>query len=187
MRRAAGISFALMFVFAGIAAACGEGSDWYVITYGLGYLSIWVSIILFIISLFGKRKPKPEETFTAKERRKEVKRRRRANRRDMRMKVYEKEPGPESWIPVAAVLLNTEVESKKNTGKMISRGLAGGMLGGPAGAAFLLYTTKTKTKAVTATFSVEYENGKTFIETVKVDSARYNELARLAVRHERHP
>ena len=81
----------------------------------------------------------------------------------------------EASRPVSAVLISTN--SKKSGVNAVARGVVGGTLLGPLGA--IAGAASGKSKATEATFSVKYANGYTGTETVKIGSARFNELSAL--------
>ena len=85
--------------------------------------------------------------------------------------------------PVAARLVNVseDTESKRGLVRTATRGAIGGLLGGPAGFALGVATTKVKTKTIgcSATFIVDYASGRRGLEIVDVSSARYEKLAAL--------
>lgn len=89
----------------------------------------------------------------------------------------------ERMYAVAAVLISTEDEYGKSVTGTAARMLLGGALMGAVGAAIGLHTARSKVKARKATFSVMYKDGRTGIETVNVNSARFKELAKLVVKN----
>lgn len=91
-------------------------------------------------------------------------------------------------LPVAAVLVTTKTNTETSKGVIgtAARTLVGGALLGPFGAAVGLAsgTATTRTVSQEVTFSVRYASGRTGIETVRTDSKRFKELARLLVETE---
>lgn len=83
---------------------------------------------------------------------------------------------------VSAAIVNTTSKGKQKASatSSIVRGAVGGALFGPVGMVAGAVTPKktTVTKDMTVTFSVLYESGRRDVETVKVGSKRYNELAK---------
>ena len=86
---------------------------------------------------------------------------------------------------VSTVIVNatTTGKQKASVTSSIVRGAVGGAVFGPIGAIAGAVTPKKKivTKDATVTFSVLYASGKRGVETVKVGSNRYNELAKYVV------
>lgn len=78
----------------------------------------------------------------------------------------------EAIRPVSAVLISTN--SKRSGVDAAGRAIVGGALLGPLGAVAGAVTGTSKTTAVT--FSVKYANGDTGVETVKINSKRFQEL-----------
>ena len=88
--------------------------------------------------------------------------------------------------PVVARLIgiNENSESKHSLLRAAIRGAIGGILGGPDGFALGVATSivKANTTGYTATFIVDYVNGRRGTETVDVSSARYEKLIALEER-----
>lgn len=86
-------------------------------------------------------------------------------------------------IPVSVILVDTQEQTrtKKSAIKATGRAVVGNALLGPAGAIIGAATTGSKTKVTgkTATFSVKYASGRTGIETVEINSKRFQELVKL--------
>lgn len=87
-------------------------------------------------------------------------------------------------IVSAAVVGGTTIgKQKSSVTSSIVRGAVGGTLFGPIGAVAGAVTPKKKivTKGGKVTFSILYASGNRSVETVKVGSKRYNELAKYVV------
>ena len=83
--------------------------------------------------------------------------------------------------PVAAVLISVQNEHGKEVLGTAARGLIGSALGGVYGAALGIAAGRANSRYKTATFSVKYESGREGVETVKVDTPRFKELAELLI------
>jgi len=83
--------------------------------------------------------------------------------------------------PVAAVLISVQNEHGKEAVGTAARGLIGAALGGVYGAALGIAAGRANGRYKTATFSVKYESGREGVETVKVDTPRFKELAELLI------
>lgn len=86
-----------------------------------------------------------------------------------------------SEIVSTAIINTTTVSKTKSSVKSsVVRGAVGGAVFGPIGAVAGAVTPKKTTvmKDDTVTFAILYANGKRKVETVKVDSIRYYQLAK---------
>ena len=87
----------------------------------------------------------------------------------------------DNTIVSTAIVNSTMVgKQKASVTSSIVRGAVGGFVFGPIGMVAGAVTPKKKivTKDATVTFSVLFESGRSSVETVKVGSTRYNELAK---------
>ena len=83
---------------------------------------------------------------------------------------------------VSTAIVNTTSNGKQRASvtSSVVRGAVGGAIFGPVGLVAGAVTPKktTITKDMTVTFAILYESGRRNVETVKVGSKRYNELAK---------
>ena len=83
---------------------------------------------------------------------------------------------------VSTAIVNSTMTGKQTASvtSSIVRGAVGGVIFGPVGLVAGAVTPKKRivTKDATVTFSILFKSGKRSVETVRVGSARYNELAK---------
>lgn len=79
--------------------------------------------------------------------------------------------------PISAVLITTKDERAKGAISTATRGVVGGLLFGPFGAAVGMVSGREKMLSQKAIFSVRYADGHTGTETVEVGSKRFEELS----------
>lgn len=88
----------------------------------------------------------------------------------------------DTW-PIEAILISIHEQSarKKNGASVAGRAIVGGILAGSAGFALGAATAMNKNFSVEdyATFYVKYKSGRSGTETVRVGSARFDELVKL--------
>lgn len=96
---------------------------------------------------------------------------------------FEQAKANSTIVSTAIVNATTTGKQKASVTSSIVRGAVGGAVFGPAGAIAGAVTPKktTVTKGTTVTFAILYASGKRSVETVKVGSKRYNELAKYVV------
>ena len=105
---------------------------------------------------------------------------------DRERKVAEAQEKMDKWkadntiVSTAIVNSTTIGKQKASVTSSIVRGAVGGAIFGPVGLVAGAVTPKKKTitTGATVTFAILYESGKRSVETVKVGSKRYNELAK---------
>ena len=105
---------------------------------------------------------------------------------DRERKVAEAQAKMDTWKAdntiVSTAIVNTTSKGKQRASvtSSVVRGAVGGAIFGPVGLVAGAVTPKktTITKDMTVTFAILYESGRRNVETVKVGSKRYNELAK---------
>lgn len=139
----------------------------------IGAPLLMVDLVVFIIY----RITRPREE---KERRKLAKRERRAAQAERAQVQMEQWKADNTIVSTAIVNSTTIGKQKASVTSSIVRGAVGGVVFGPVGmvAGAVTPKKKTVTTGATVTFSILYASGKRGVETVKVGSKRYNELAK---------
>lgn len=136
----------------------------------IGAPLLMIDTVVFIICLV-RKKPKKETP----------ERRARREQREARAQAQMEQWKADNTIVSTAIVNSTTIgKQKASVTSSIVRGAVGGVVFGPVGmvAGAVTPKKKTVTTGATVTFAILYESGKRSVETVKVGSKRYNELAK---------
>ncbi len=139
----------------------------------IGAPLLMIDLVVYIIY----RMTRPREE---KERRKQAKREQRIARAERTQAQMEQWKADNTIVSTAIVNTTSKSKQKASVTSSVVRGAVGGALFGGVGMVAGAVTPKktTVTKDTTVTFAILYASGKRSVETVKVGSKRYNELAK---------